>query len=204
VTTPSTARPPAWAEAILRLLPKSSEWESVSGDLLEQYRDSVLPERGHARADAWYVMQVARFVRRTAWVWGVLLAASVIGRDTLDWWVSPTDEFYARSIASTAIAVSIFTCAGLSAAWRSRSIRAGALAGVATGAVAAVIIDAATLVQLAIWHDPHTMTMIKASGGLDEVFVLSLIVIVPGTVCATVGALLGKVLAGTSPSPVDR
>lgn len=99
MTTPSTARPPAWAEATLRLLLKPADRESVTGDLLEEYRDSVLPERGRRRADIWYVMQVAGFV----------------------------------------------------------------------------------------W--------IKASGGLDEAFVLPWMVVVPGTCCATVGAVVGKTLA---------
>jgi hypothetical protein len=48
---------------------------------------------------------------------------------------------------------------------------------------------------LAIRHDPHTMTMIRASGGLDEVLVLPLFVTVPGTVCATAGGVVGKALA---------
>jgi hypothetical protein len=188
-------RPPRWAETILRLLLKPADRECVSGDLLEEYRDSIRPARGRWGADAWYVKQMAGFAWRAGWAWGVLLAASVVARDALDWWLSPTQEFYARSIASTAIAVSLFIMAGFATAWRSRSIRAGALAGVTTGAISAVIVNLTSLVLLAIRHDPHTMTMIRASGGLDEVFVLPLIVIVPGTVCATAGAVVAKTLA---------
>ena len=47
----SSTRPPEWAEALLRLLLKPEDRESVSGDLLEEYRQSVVPERGRG-ADA--------------------------------------------------------------------------------------------------------------------------------------------------------
>ena len=132
---------------------------------------------------------------RSVWVWAGLLTLSVIGRDTLDWWLSPTDEFYARSVVSTAVAVGIFAGAGMWTASRSRSVRAGVRAGFATGLTAAVAINLISLATLAAWHDPHTMAMIKASGGLEEVFLLPLMVVVPGTMCATAGAAIGKMLA---------
>ena len=188
----STSLPPRWAESLLRMMLKPEDRESVSGDLLEEYRDSVHPERGPWRADAWYLRQVAGFVWRAAWVWGVLLAASFVGRDTLDWWLAPTNDFYARSIVSTAVAVAVFSGAGLWTAWCSRSVRASALAGAATGAIAAALITLTSLGQLAVRHDAHTMKMIAASGGLDEVFVLPLIVIVPGTLLAIAGGVIGK------------
>ena len=193
--TTGDLNPPAWAEAVLRVLLGPEDRESVSGDLLEEYRESVFPARGRVRADVWYARQVAGFVWRRAWLWAVALAAAVVGRDVLDWWLSPTNEFYARSVVSTLIAVSIFTSAGARSAWRSRSIVAGVLAGFATGAISAAIVNVASLAQLAVWHDPHTMSMIAASGGLEEVFVLPLMVIVPGTMCALVGGVVGKTAA---------
>jgi len=125
----------------------------------------------------------------------MLLAAFVVWRDTLDWWISPTNDFYARSVMSTAAAAGCFTMAGLSSAWLSRSVRAGAVAGCATGALAAVLIELASLVALAVQHDAHTMRMIAASGGLGEVFLLPLLVIVPGTLCAILGGIVGKAAA---------
>jgi hypothetical protein len=187
--------PPRWADAILRAILAPCDRDSVSGDLLEEYRQNVLRGRGRLRAWAWYLGQVAGFVWRAAGLWSVLLAASIVGRDMLDWWLSPTDDFYARSIVSTGVAVALFTSAGLLSAWRSRSVMAGALGGVMMGAIAAAIINLVSLAQLAIWHDPHTLKMIEASGGLGEVFILPVMIIVPGTICATVGGVAGKGLA---------
>jgi hypothetical protein len=191
----SRALPPRWDELLLRALVKPRDRESVSGDLLEEYRLVVRPERGHWSADAWYLSELAAVAWRAAGPWGVLLAASIVFRDTLDWWLSPTQDFYARSLVSSAIGVAMFTGSGLSIGWRSRSLRAGALAGVLTGAISAFIITAVSLGQLAAQHDTHTMRMIAASGGLEEVFVLPFLVIVPGTVCASVGAVFGKTIA---------
>jgi hypothetical protein len=109
--------------------------------------------------------------------------------------LSPTDDFYARSVVSTAIVVALFTWTGVWTAWRLRSVRASALAGVAMGAIAVVIIKLASLGQLATRHDPHTMKMIAAGGGLDEVLLLPLVVIVTDNHVTIAGGVVGKMLA---------
>ena len=195
--TASQLNPPAWAEHVLRSLLKPEDRESVSGDLLEEFRETVVPSRGRVRANVWYVGQVAGFVWRRAWLASVLLTASVLGRAALDWWLSPTTEFYARATVSTWFAISIFTGIGWWSAWRSRSVAAGALAGLATGIISAIVVDVVALVTLALWHDPHTMRMIAASGGVEEIFLLPPMHVVPGTMCALVGGAFGKMAART-------
>ena len=49
--------PPRWAEALLRSLLRPSDRESISGDLLEEYRAVRRPARGALRANVWYVEQ---------------------------------------------------------------------------------------------------------------------------------------------------
>jgi len=46
-----TPTPPALADVFLRAFVKPHEFESLSGDLLEEYREAVLPARGQRRAD---------------------------------------------------------------------------------------------------------------------------------------------------------
>ena len=75
--------PPAWAEWMLRLVLREKDRESVSGDLLEEYRDSIVPARG-AGANAWYVRQVAGFVWRSTWAWGAIVGAICLWRYLLD------------------------------------------------------------------------------------------------------------------------
>src|SRR5215472_7340333 len=53
------ANPPRWAEAFLRSILKPRDRETVSGDLLEEFRESAIPSMGLVRARFWYVRQVA-------------------------------------------------------------------------------------------------------------------------------------------------
>jgi hypothetical protein len=197
MTTPSSdrpfesVRPPRWAEALLRGLLPPDDAETISGDLLEEYRKTVYPLLGRRSADLWFLRQVGGFAWRATWQWGVLLAALQVGRNALDWLVPPPD-FKVRSIVTTYTAISLFVAAGFWAAYRTRSFRASVLAGIATGAISFVLSVSGNLVLLAIWHDPQTARAIDYSGGLDEMFVLPGFAAVVGTFLASVGGLIGR------------
>src|SRR5262245_365413 len=92
----SQTRPPRWAEAILRLALDRESRESVSGDLLEEYREAIHPRRGRLGADLWYLRQVAGFLWRVTWVWAVLFSVTFTARLACDVLI-PTDDFHARS-----------------------------------------------------------------------------------------------------------
>jgi hypothetical protein len=55
--------PPAWAEALLRLLVRPRDGDIVAGDLIEEYRETVVPAMGALRARVWYWYQVLSFLR---------------------------------------------------------------------------------------------------------------------------------------------
>jgi len=188
-----TATPPRWAEALLRMFLKSADFDSVSGDLLEEYRDSIHPVRGQRGADAWYLMQVLGFVSRSARVWAFLFGVAFVTRTALDWLAPPVD-FHARSTVSTFLGIGILVAAGLWASWRSGSPFAGTLVGVAATSIGAVISVVGAAGLLAIWHDADTMAAIRASGGLGEVFELPLVMILPGAVLGTIGGAVGATI----------
>ena len=52
------ASPPRWMQVLLLWLLKSSDRESISGDLLDEYREVRRPGLGSFRANAWYQKQV--------------------------------------------------------------------------------------------------------------------------------------------------
>ena len=79
---PST-RPPRWAESLLRTMLRPQDRETVSGDLLEEYRQSIVPALG-ARANRWYVRQVGPYLLRTTLPWAALVGAILVGRSLLD------------------------------------------------------------------------------------------------------------------------
>ncbi len=60
--------PPRWLEwLLLRFLP-SRDRETISGDLLEEYREEQLPRAGPVRANLWYLRQSMSFA--SAWMNG--------------------------------------------------------------------------------------------------------------------------------------
>lgn len=181
--------PPAWSEALLRIFLRPEVFSSFSGDLLEQYRDSVLPARGLSGADRWYLAQVAGIILRKSLPWAALFAAAFVGRTALDW-LQPTNHFETRAQVSTAIAAALLLAAGFVTSWKSRSFLAGAAAGLATTAIATVLSMAGIALLLPIWHDPRTMTTIAGSGGLSEAFFLPVWLMIPGVIIAGLGGIL--------------
>ena len=184
------ATPPVWAESILRVVLKRTDFDSVSGDLLEEYREVVYPARGRDGADRWYVAQVVGFGMRSFAVWGVLFGAAAVARGALDQFV-PTQDFALRSAVSTYVGVGILLVTGFWSAWRSGSFAAGTLAGVVAATVGAVISISGSTVMLALFHDPQTLAAIDASGGLGEAFTLPITMIVPGLILGTLGGAMG-------------
>src|SRR5262245_51016831 len=189
----TSAMPPRWAESLLRLVLTSRDWATVSGDLLEEFRQSIRPKRGPSAADRWYVRQVMGFVVRSNVVPGLLFGGAFVARTALDWLQPPT-EFHTRSLISTLVAISILLVSGIMASWKSGTILAGGLSGVATTALAALVSTIGTLLLLAIWHDPTTLQAIEGSGGLSEVFFLPVMVIVPGVLLGAIGGVVGTVV----------
>ena len=183
-------RPPQWAESLLRLLLPPKDVEAISGDLLEEYRENARPRLGRRRADLWFIGQLVRYISPTVWIWSVLFPVALLTRTAFDWFAPPLHfNYQARSVATTYTAISLIVLVGFSAAWRSRSVRAGALAGILTLAMSSIVNLAATSLMVAIWHDPDTLLNIQMSGGLDEDFVLAPVIWVVGTLLATCGAL---------------
>ena len=112
-TPHADARPPRWAEAILFLLLKPDDRESVSGDLLEEYRDTIVPTRGRA-ADGWYIRQVAWYLLRASWVWGTSMGAVLVVRYLFDTLLPPADyRMRAALLSWTILAVLLVLAAAV-------------------------------------------------------------------------------------------
>ena len=81
------ARPPAWATAWLETLVPARDHATIAGDLLEEYREFVLPSRGVLLANFWYLTQVSGFMLEAEWlpfalrtciVWSLLFTAAAL------------------------------------------------------------------------------------------------------------------------------
>jgi hypothetical protein len=189
----TSENPPRWADAVLRILVRRDDIETVSGDLLEEYRETVRPALGGRRADLWYVAQVLGFIPPACWLLGGVQGAAMVIRNAVDWFI-PTTDFNTRSLVTTLTALALFLAAGLWVSWRSGSLRSGLLAGVVTSTTAAFVSILGAACLFSFRHDPQTLLAITHSGGLGEVFELPVLLIVPTTFVAGIGAVAGTLL----------
>ena len=185
--------PPRWAETLLHLVLDSRDRATVSGDLLEEFRENIHPTRGPSAADSWYIGQVMGFVVRSNVVPAMLFGGAFVARTAFDW-LQPPADFHTRSLISTIIAASILLASGFFASWKNGTILAGGLSGFATTALAALLSASGALGLLAIWHDSTTLQAIQGSGGLSEVFFLPVMLIVPGVLLGTIGGVVGTLV----------
>lgn len=186
--------PPEWCEFVLWLFLKPEDRDSVSGDLLEGYRETILAGRDRAAADRWYLRQMAGFLWRSTWAWAATIAALGLGRGTLDALVPPAG-FYRPSVVTDGLLIAVFVVIGFRAAWRGRPL-AGSVPESLANSVASVIstqimanlmIFAGHLVFLGIRHDTQTLTAIERSGGFGEMFFLPVVVTFPAVVLSILG-----------------
>ena len=190
--------PPEWAERVLQAFLTSRAFENVSGDLLEEYRDTVFPARGRRGADVWYLSQVIGYAWRSAGVWATLFAASFLIRTAVDWRL-PTTDFHTRSTVSTSLGLGIFLLAGFWAGSRTGSLRAGLIVGVVTAGLAVPLELIGAVLLTALWHDPVTLAAIRGSGGLGEVFTLPLFTVLPCVLISAVGGMVGAMMRPPKP-----
>jgi hypothetical protein len=189
--------PPSWAESLLRLTVHVRDQEDVAGDLLEEYRESIVPALGR-RADVWYIRQVGWYVFRHIGLPAALIAATLLVRYLLDT-LAPVSYvrgvIHPRSSIMSWTLMLIFVLAAARTVWRTGRIRSGVLAALASALLGGMASILGTAGMLAVWHDPATLQAWRSSGGLDEALwgvplLLTPIGLLTGTIGATASWLL--------------
>jgi len=70
------ANPPRLAQALLDVIVRPRDAESIAGDLLEEYRLVQRPARGEFGANRWYAGQILRMLWRLVWPFALALLAA--------------------------------------------------------------------------------------------------------------------------------
>src|SRR3954471_23772479 len=97
--------PPEVAETILRGLLPLDMCETVSGDLLEEYRESRVPALGEFRADLWYWREVGgMWVRAYGWLVVFALLLHVVA-DVFGTFRAPSGVSYLAGLPALVYAV---------------------------------------------------------------------------------------------------
>jgi hypothetical protein len=181
---------------MLRALLRPSDRESVSGDLLEEYRAARRPALGALRANAWYMKHVVSVLWRLVWPCSLTLAGL-----TLLALLSPQRLYLGYGSLLPAPGLSlvhalIYLWAGCHGSRRTRLIRTGMLtAGVTsvTGIAAFFAAAAATIPGLitAPFSDPFVLVILST---------YVLLALGYGVLLGAVGGAIGRWIA---PGPVD-
>jgi hypothetical protein len=187
----TSERPPRWAEAWLRLLLAAHDRETVSGDLLEEYRENVRPTRSRLAADAWYIGQVARFGQGLI-PWALGVAGIFVARTAIDWFGPVQDPLGQLTLARWTTAV-IFVApltVGFCTAWRVRTAAAGAVNTVVVLVCAAIIAAIVNGCACIAAFDAIDPAAVARAGGLAEVFSLPFLIVLPGAIDGWFGGYL--------------
>ena len=128
--------PPELAELILAgLLPREMR-ETVTGDLLEEYREARVPAAGELRADLWYWRQVGGMWLRAYWWLVVSVVLLLVVSDIFNTFRAPSGASYRNGLPMLVAAVispsvSLLVLPGLATAygtWRTRRWQGGFVA----------------------------------------------------------------------------
>jgi hypothetical protein len=149
--------PPRFAEWLLRLVLSGRDRDTISGDLLEEYRDAVVPARGSAGARWWYRRQVASVIWRSArapiaigGVLGLILGAWILV-DTIR---NPlADDDAASMLIGLSSLMAVWMVAATATAWRTRRVVHALTAGVLVGAATMFVLHVAAITRVVVFVD---------------------------------------------------
>jgi hypothetical protein len=182
----TNTNPPRWSELALHVILKRRDRESIAGDLLEEYREEILPSRGPVRGQAWYLAQILSLMNEVqqgilvgvlfaGWALLLMMAVRILPPIVYGSIVrhNPLD----RGLVFAAMLV-LFAGAGFVTQQQTGRIQAG----ISAGAIGALITIGTILASIAVFD----------GSGLRALAVEFLIVSVAlGAFCGAVGALVG-------------
>jgi len=133
------SNPPALPQALLHLLLPVDARETVSGDLLEEYREARIPALGRLRANLWYWRQVGGIWLRAYWWFAVPIVFLLVVHDIFNTFRAPSGASYLDRLPTLAVApmpplvaVGVFVLAGAYGSWRTQRCAGGLVAAVGT------------------------------------------------------------------------
>ena len=191
--------PPRWAEAVLRSLLRPSDRESISGDLLKEYRAARRPALGAPGAAAWYLKQVGSVLWHLILPCALTLAAITLVSLMVDRSSRAAYVWYGSLVQAPGLSLVhalIYSWAGYHASRRTRLIKTGMLAAAATSFVGFTVLFTAAAVR-----DP---ALILAPFSQPFIFViLSILLLMALSYAVLIGAVGGMIGRWVAPAPRD-
>jgi hypothetical protein len=133
-------------ERLLRTFVNARDRETIAGDLLEEYREVVLPARGRLRAQMWYLRQAISFIEGVRFG---LLVGIVFGTwNLISTWLDPLADDSHVMLTFFGPMMLAWGIAGFISTWRSGRLTTGIRVGATVGLVAFVVFDIANGVRV--------------------------------------------------------
>jgi hypothetical protein len=136
------SNPPAVPQALLLLVLPAEACETVTGDLLEEYREARAPALGRRRANLWYWRQVGGIWFRAYWGFAVPVVLLLAVHDIFNTFRAPSGASYLDGLPtfvlapmSPLVAVGFFGLAGAYGSWRTQRWAGGFVAALGTSFV---------------------------------------------------------------------
>lgn len=183
--------PPRYAQALIAMLVPASRRDSIVGDLLEEYRETQVPEHGAAAADRWFVRQALGFLWSAAAVPGALVGSVLIVRMLVDV-TAPIADTGGRAWITTLSAMAIFTLTGFRLGLVTRRVSGAIVMAFAATVIGTIAAYAGTFASMAVaraFVHPGPAAWDGLREGLD---VPAHVIAVIGMTLASVGAAVGR------------
>jgi hypothetical protein len=107
------SNPPAVARALLHLLLPVEMRDTVSGDLLEEYRAGRIPKLGQLQANLWYWRQVGGMWLRSYWWFVVPIVVLLVVHDIFNTFRTSSGASYLDGLPTLARAMSPLVAVGV-------------------------------------------------------------------------------------------
>jgi hypothetical protein len=141
-----------WADAVLRMLLSRRHRDAVSGDLLETYREEILPSRGPLRASFWYWRQVSGFISPA--MFGLAMGAVLGVLNLIETVRHPlADDEGGAMLTYVALVWLVWSAVGFAAARRTRRLADGVKAGLLVGVAMMAVFDLAAILRVNLFLD---------------------------------------------------
>lgn len=199
-----------WADVLLRLLLDARDRDTISGDLLEEYREEVMKTRGPLAARFWYVRQILSFISPATWGFAIGLAAG--GLSLISTAVAPLADDTEGTVGLWFGGLLVlWGLVGFSAARRRHSFRDAVTAAAIAGLVTMIVFDVATIVRANVFLDEirdradwqNLIARFQASGAHSlrlyatrEYIVMTPIILAIGACAGAVSGVMGGAVSG--------
>ena len=141
-----------WGEMALRLVVRRRDRDTISGDLLEEYREEILPKRGAIGARIWYARQVVSFVHPLAW--GLLIGAAAGALQLLSTALDPlAEDSGGVMLVIVATLLLLWMLATLVASTSSQRFRDVVVSGILIGAATMAVAYVSSILRVNLFLD---------------------------------------------------